>query len=120
QLIAANSLEFRPNERLQLALLSKYVGEQFMGNIDSGASKLDSYFLNDLNINYTLTSIPYFERVRFTALVNNIFNVEYVPNGYFFTFDDDFSNPGVITTVAAAGYYPAAKINYLLGVALRF
>jgi iron complex outermembrane receptor protein len=30
-------------------VLSKFVGEQYMGNIDSEGSKLRSYFVNDLN-----------------------------------------------------------------------
>jgi iron complex outermembrane receptor protein len=52
--------------------------------------------------------------------VNNIFNVEYESNGYFYTFDDDFSNPGTITTQEGAGFYPQAGINFLIGVTLMF
>jgi hypothetical protein len=37
------------------------------------------------------------------SLVNNIFNEKYVSNGYYFTFDDDFSNPGTIS-VEGAGF----------------
>jgi iron complex outermembrane receptor protein len=52
--------------------------------------------------------------------VNNIFNQKYVSNGYYFTFDDDFTNPGTIATVEGAGFYPQAGINFLAGVTLSF
>ena len=118
--IAGNILEFQPIENFKLALLSKYVGEQYMGNIDSETSKLDAYFINDFNLNYTLSDLPFGKSLTISALLNNLFNVEYVSNGYFFTYDDDFSNPGTITTVEGAGYYPQAKFNFLVGVTLDF
>lgn len=120
EIIAGNSLEYTPVKNLKLALLSKYVGEQFMGNIDSETSKLDAYFINDLNVVYQLDNVPFVKTVVLTALVNNIFNVEYVSNGYFFTYDDDFTDPGTITTVEGAGYYPQATTNFLLGATVRF
>lgn len=119
-IVAGNIFVFQPTKGLQFNFLSKYVGEQYMGNIDSEASKLDSFFVNDVNIIYELKDIPVFKSITFTGLVNNIFDVEYVSNGYFFTFDDDFSNPGTVTTIEGAGYYPQAGINFLLGATLKF
>ena len=119
-IIAGNSISYRPTPSLQLAFLSKYVGEQYMGNIDSEVSKLDAYFTNDLSINYTLHKVPFAKEVVLSGLVNNLFNVEYVSNGYFFTYDDDFSNPPAITTIEGAGFYPQAKINFLVGATIIF
>jgi len=107
-------------QNLRLSLLSKYVGEQYLGNIDAESSKLDAYFINDFNVQYDLKNIGFAKRVTLTALVNNIFSEEYVSNGYFFTYDDDFSNPGTVTTIEGAGYYPQAKINFLIGATVRF
>ncbi|MCH2490124.1 MAG: TonB-dependent receptor [Flavobacteriales bacterium] len=120
EIVAGNIFEYRPIPNLQFALLSKYVGEQFMGNIDSEVSKLDSYFINDLNIVYELREVPFVDSILLNGLVNNLFNVEYVSNGYFFTFDDDFSEPGTITTIEGAGFYPQATINFLVGATVRF
>jgi iron complex outermembrane receptor protein len=53
-------------------------------------------------------------------MVNNIFNVEYESNGYFYTFDDDFSTPGTVITQEGAGFYPQAGINFLAGLTLKF
>lgn len=118
-IVAGNMLEYSPVKNLQVGFLSKFVGEQYMGNIDSEKSKLDSYFVNDLNLIYTLDNLPWIKEVVFSALVNNIFNVKYISNGYFYTYDDDYSNPGTITTVEGAGYFPQATINFLVGATIK-
>ena len=58
--------------------------------------------------------------MEFSALINNIFNKEYVDRGYYYTYEDDWSSPGEITTVDGAGYYPQATRNFLIGVTLTF
>ncbi|QIE59532.1 TonB-dependent receptor [Rasiella rasia] len=120
EIVAGNAILYRPATNLEIGFLSKFVGEQFMGNIDSEVSKLESYFINDLNINYTLKKVPFVREVVLQGLVNNLFNVEYVSNGYFFTFDDDFSNPPAVTTVEGAGFFPQATINFLVGATVKF
>ena len=119
-IVAGNILGYMPNEKWQLFLLSKFVGEQYMGNIDSDGSVLSSYSQTDLNIQYTWQTNSFVKSVVFSGLVNNIFDQDIVSNGYFFTFDDDFSNPGTVTTVEGAGFYPQAGINFLLGATINF
>jgi iron complex outermembrane receptor protein len=118
--IAGNSIDYRPKQNLQIALLSKYVGEQYLGNIDSQTSKLDAYFLNDFSVNYTITKLSFAKSLVLQGLVNNIFDVKYISNGYFYTYDDDFSTPGTVTTIEGAGFYPQAGINFLVGATLTF
>lgn len=118
--VAGNRFDFYPVQNLRLSLLSKYVGEQYLGNIDAESSKLDAYFINDFNVQYDLKGFGFAKSITLTALVNNIFSEEYVSNGYFFTYDDDSINPGTVTTVEGAGYYPQAKINFLLGATISF
>ncbi|WP_424492478.1 TonB-dependent receptor [Salinimicrobium sp. GXAS 041] len=121
EIIAGNILEYRPVENLELKFLSKYVGEQYMSNIETEGSLLADYFVNDFNVQYTWTTAPLFEEVVFTGLINNIFGEEYVSNGYYYTYDvanEDL--PGGAETIEGAGYYPQAGINFLAGVTLRF
>ncbi len=120
EIVAANAIIYQPKENFQISLLSKYVGEQYMSNIESEASQLESYFVNDLNVTYELKMTSIFKSIIFSGLVNNIFNTKYVSNGFYFSYDDDFSVPGTITTVEGAGYYPQATTNFLLGVTLKF
>ena len=91
-----------------------------MGNIDSKQSKLEAYFVNDLNINYEWKINKSIKSIVLSGLVNNIFDLEYESNGYFYTYDDDWSSPGNITTIEGAGYFPQAGINFLLGMSLKF
>src|SRR5690606_26859453 len=120
QWVAGNILSFHPRENLQFSLLSKYVGKQYMGNIDSEASALKGYSQTDFNVQYALETDSFVQRIVISALVNNIFDAAIISNGYFFTYADDFSQPGTITTVEGAGYYPQAGIDYLLGLTLEF
>lgn len=120
-LVIGNALNFFPVEKLQLSLLSKYVGEQYMGNTDNPESKLDSYFVNDFNINYEIKPNSMFRSIILSGLVNNIFNKKYVSNGYFgsFDFEDPSSTTGT-TTGYFAGYYPQATTNFLVGLTIKF
>ena len=119
ELIAANQLIFHPSETFQINWISKYVGEQYMGNIDSEVSLLESFFTNDINIVYNWKNAPLFKSVVFSGLINNVFDVTYESNGYFFFFDTQ-NEAGQTETFEGAGFYPQAGINFLAGVTLKF
>ena len=119
-IVAGNIIAFQPSTDWKFALLTKHVGEQYMGNIDSDNSKLDAYTVSDLNISYRIQPTSLFKEINFSLLVNNLLDVKYVSNGFFYTYDDDYSVPGVVTTIEGAGYYPQAGINFLAGVSFRF
>ena len=118
--IAGSNIIFEPLANMKISLLSKYVGEQYMSNIELEASKLEAYFVNDLHVSYEITMNKALKSIVFSGLVNNLLNVKYVSNGYFYTYDDTWSDPDQITTITGAGYYPQAELNFLLGVNLKF
>ncbi|AEK24080.1 TonB-dependent receptor [Capnocytophaga canimorsus] len=119
-IIVGNSLTYTPTKGLQMALLSKYVGEQFMSNTDAESSKLESYFVNDLNISYEIKLKKWAKSLTLNLLVNNILNKNYISNGYYHTYDDDWTTPSVVKTIEGSGYFPQAEINYLAGLTLSF
>ena len=104
--IIGNILIFKPIENLQVSWLQKFVGKQYMNNIELPAAKLSDYFVNDLNIAYEIKPKSVFQSIIFTGLVNNILDKSYVSNGAMY---DIYPY-----------YYPQAGINFLLGMTLKF
>ena len=107
ELVIGNALNFFPTERLQLSVLSKYVGEQYMGNTDNDESVLESYFVNDFNISYEIKPKSIFKSIVLSGLVNNILNKKYVSNA------NDYGGGYIY-------YYPQATTNFLVGATLKF
>ena len=117
--VAGSNLVFVPYTQFQIGLLSKYVGEQYMGNIDAYLSKLSAYFINDLNLSYAVGPTTWAKGIDLSLLVNNIFNLQFESNGYFYTYDDTWSSLSQITTIEGVGYYPQAGRNFLLGATIK-
>ena len=117
--ISSAGIQFNASQDLTFTLLNKFVGNQYMSNTESNISKLSSYSTSDLNILYTIKNSAYFSEIIVTAMINNIFNKEYVSNGYYYTYDDTWSDPNSITTIEGTGYYPQAKRNFLLGLTFK-
>ena len=119
-IIFGNATTFTPVKNVNLTLLNKFVGKQFMGNIDAQRSILRDYNVHDFNITYLWTINKGIQSILFSGLINNVFNRKYISNGYFYTYDDTYTTPGVTTTVEGAGYYPQATRNFLVGMVLKF
>lgn len=119
-IVVGNVLTYSPIHALQISFLTKYVGKQYMGNMDAEKSILPDYTTSDLNINYEWKINKGIKSIVFSGLINNIFDSTYESNGYFYTYNDDFSNPPSITTIEGVGYYPQAGINFLAGINLKF
>ncbi|WP_406845153.1 TonB-dependent receptor [Flavobacterium soyae] len=106
EVIAGNIIVYSPIENLHISLLQKYVGEQYMNNIELPEAKLADYFVNDLNVSYEIKPKAIFKSITITGLVNNILDKKYVSNGAMW---DIYPY-----------YYPQAGINFLAGLTLKF
>lgn len=104
--IVGNVLVFSPIKALHLSLLQKFVGEQFMNNIELPAAKLADYFVNDFNVSYSFKPKTIFKEIVLSGLMNNFLDKKYVSNGYMY---DIYPS-----------YYPQAGINFLAGLNLKF
>lgn len=118
--VAGSIVNYQPIKNLNFSFLSKYVSEQYMANIDSDNSKLDAYFVSDFNVSYKILFEKILESIELKLLVNNVFNTKYVSNGYYYTYDDSWTNPGETTTLDGAGYYPQATTHFLVGATIKF
>ncbi|QSB26808.1 TonB-dependent receptor [Flavobacterium sp. CLA17] len=104
--IAGNIIVYSPIESLHLSLLQKFVGEQYMNNIELPEAKLADYFVNDLNVSYEIKPKTVFKSIMVTGLLNNFLDKQYVSNGAMYD--------------VYPYYYPQAGINFLLGLTLKF
>ena len=118
EIVGGGNLTFLPIKNFQISFLGKFVGKQYMGNIDSKNSVLSDYTVFDFNANYEWKINKGVKSIVFSALVNNVLDREYESNGYFYTYDDTWSGPGT-TTIEGTGYYPQAGINFLVGATLK-
>jgi iron complex outermembrane receptor protein len=112
-LITASQLQFQPFKGFEIALLSKYVGQQYLDNTSSELRKLDAFFTNDIRLSYQMKTslIP---EMRFTLLLNNVLNEEYESNGYTYGYFLGSER------ISENFYFPQADTNFLLGVSLLF
>lgn len=104
--IAGSNLTFTPIKNLSASILQKFVGSQYMNNIESPEAKLNDYFTTDLNLIYQITPKAIFENITITALINNVFAKEYNSNGYMWD--------------VYPYYFPQANRNFLIGLNLKF
>ncbi len=112
--IAGSVFNVVPAKGVEVSWLSKYVGQQFLDNTSNAKRQIDSYFVNDLRINYSLK--PSFMReLSVSMLINNLFDESYESNGFTYGYFGGLSN-----AYRQNFYYPQAGRNYLLMLALRF
>ncbi|MGB0279230.1 MAG: TonB-dependent receptor [Flavobacteriaceae bacterium] len=118
-LIASDQLTYA-RDSWSISLVSKFVGEQYMGNIDAELSKLESYSVQDILFQAVVLNKPNAPRLDVNIHVYNIFNEVYTSNGYYGTYVDNWTTPGVKTTLEYVGYYPQAGRHFLAGLTLKF
>lgn len=113
QFIGSSELSVRPFKRAEIALLSKYVSEQYLDNTSNSARRLDAFFVNDLRMSYN-TSFKGLKNIGLTLLVNNVLSEKYESNGYTFS----YVYGGAFTTENY--YFTQAPGNFLLSLNLKF
>lgn len=111
--IAGGIFSYTAFKGMEISWLTKFVGKQYLDNTSNESRKIDSYFINDLRLVYTLHPKGMRE-ISMSVFVNNLFDVKYSSNGYTYGY---FGGP---LTVRQNYYYPQAGTNFLGMLALRF
>ncbi|RYZ22463.1 MAG: TonB-dependent receptor [Chitinophagaceae bacterium] len=109
---AALTASFRLLRGLDIDVLGKYVGDQYLDNTANASRKLDAYYDQTLRAAYTF-NYKWLKRVQLIAQVNNLFDARYEPNGYTYSYFYE----GKVK--ADNYYYPMAGRNVLLGLNVR-
>lgn len=102
--IGGNQFTWTVFKNFQAALLSKYVGKQYLDNTENETVALDDYFINDLRLSYFFRPNG-FNKIELGLLVNNIFDVQYTSNGYGYA--------------GTPYFYPQAGINFLAMLSVK-
>lgn len=111
--ISGVGITHRPVQGLELSLLSKYVGRQYLDNTSNKNRSLDPYFVNDFRVVYALQP-EFLKNITLSLMVNNIFSEEYESNGY------TWGYLGGGEEFRENYYFPQAGRNFLLMVSMRF
>lgn len=107
------ALHWQVRPSLNLSLMGKYVGSQYLDNTGSSARQLDDFYTQDLRIVYSLKKLL-FREIDISFQLNNLFNRLYEPNGYTYGYLFDGN------VVSDNYYYPMAGRNFMMQLTARF
>lgn len=110
--IGGATINILPVKNIEIGLLSKYVGQQYLDNTQNENRKLNAYYTQDTRVIITLRN-KVFKEWKIIGQVNNVFDRKYEPNGYTYSYVYDGS-------VTADNYYfPMAGTNFMIAVNVK-
>ena len=111
--VSSAILTYKPIKGMELSLIDKYVGKQFLDNTSNAKRSLGAYNVMDFRFNYQLKTkiIP---ELGFQLTVYNLLNRTYNTNGYTYSYYDgnDLKTFNYLS--------PAAGVYFLGGLSLGF
>ncbi|MCS6833236.1 MAG: TonB-dependent receptor, partial [Flammeovirgaceae bacterium] len=110
--LAASQLHFTPFKGMELSLLSKYVGKQYLDNTSSETRKINPYHTHDIRVRYSFQP-KNFKEIQIGFLLNNALNRLYESNGY--TFGWIYEGKKTYQNY----FYPQAGRNWLMTVNIK-
>jgi iron complex outermembrane receptor protein len=116
EVIGMLQLRARPGYGFECSLNGKFVGKQYMDNLNSKVSEVPSYFVSALNVSRNFR-IGENERALNVALsIDNLFNNKYWSYGWIYQahFADGTD------AYVEKGLYAQAPVNYMLKVSYNF
>ncbi len=114
-LIGSGNLNINIIKGLDLSLVSKFVGKQYFDNTGSKDRRLDSYFVNNLKVDYKI-NIKGLKSTYVEFYINNIFDKMYLANAW--VYRARFANDG--SEYREDGFFPQAGRNFMLKIGCEF
>ena len=111
-IVGAATLNIIPFKNTELGLLGKYVSEQYLDNTSQQSRKLDAFYVQDLRFIINFKN-KWLREASIIAQVNNIFDEEYEPNGY--TYSYIYGGEQVTENF----YFPMAGRNFMVALNLK-
>ncbi|WP_317897573.1 TonB-dependent receptor [Aurantibacillus circumpalustris] len=106
-------LTIKPLKGLEISLIDKNVGLQYLDNTTNVKRSIKPYNVLDVRLNYTIKTklIP---EIGFMLSVYNVLNTKYETNGYTYSYYTD-------AKLYTYNYFaPSAPLNFLGGISLKF
>ncbi|MDX2173710.1 MAG: TonB-dependent receptor [Bacteroidota bacterium] len=113
-IISSANLAITPIKNMQIVIINKYVGTQYLDNTTNLKRSINPYNTIDVRINYSIKTrvIP---EISFTLAIYNVLNTKYETNGYTYSYYYDSASLSTFNFKA-----PAAPTNFLGGVSFKF
>lgn len=105
-MISSATISFAPIQNMNIDIIARYVGEQYMSNNNIAESLLDDYLVSDLSIMYNFKKGKVLPEITLRGKINNVFDTMYISNGAIYGRD--------------AYYFPQAGINFMAGIDIKF
>jgi len=113
--VGSSIIRVEPWKNTSVSLITKYVGAQYIDNTGSTDRKLDAYLVNNLKLEYR-TAMKGTKDVSFQLMVNNLFNEQYVSNGWVYRAVFDDGSP----EYREDGFFPQAGVNFMGRILVEF
>ncbi len=113
--VSAGQITVIPFKNLSFALISKYVGSQFIDNSENEERKLDAYWVNNFKADYVY-KLKGTKSVYLQFMVNNLFNADYISNAWIYR--AKFANGDA--DYIEDGYFSQATRNFSLKLGVEF
>ncbi len=108
-IVSGFNIGIKPLRNIEINLPGKYVGRQYLDNTSNKQRSLNSYYIQDARVAYSIPN-KLFRGLNLIFQVNNVFNKKYEANGYTFS----YLYGGSVTTENY--YFPQANTNVMFAV----
>ena len=109
EIVAGSRISWNPVTGLDLSLLSKYVGKQFIDNTSSDERMLNAYFVNNIRLAYEFKP-KFISSMSLFIDVINILNERYESNAWVYSYFYEGNRNEML------GYYPQAGRHFMMGI----
>ncbi len=111
--VGSATLTLHPSKSVEIALLNKYVSDQYLDNTSQQNKQLDAFFVQDLRLTYSLKT-KFIKSFTLTGQLQNLWDRKYEPNGYTFSYIVGGEK------IAENYYFPMAGRNFMIGLNIDF
>lgn len=112
-IVAGGNIMYNISKSISAAFQSKYVGKQYLDNSSNPDRMINSWFVNDLKIQYSIKP-KFMKEISISLALNNVFDELYESNGWTYSYINGGKN------YTENWFFPQAGRNYMASVSLKF